>query len=148
MSCSQFLIGKSFTYGQHGDKCSSLWKSTKQPLFPRQMTCENSVIQGPQSNFDNGGGGGGTISGSILEGTKHFFLLILYNFKNIGVGAHAPPPYSAPPAIINEPLTVTRPRLTNVLLWWKTLYSRHLYTRNEASVSTYVEFINLLLNIT
>ena len=32
-------------------------------------------------------GGGGTISDSILGGgTKHFFLLILYNFKNIGGG--------------------------------------------------------------
>ena len=43
-----------------------------------------------------GGGGGGTISDSILGGTKHFFLVILYNFKNIGEGggARAPP---APP---------------------------------------------------
>ena len=42
--------------------------------------------QGPRSNFEMGGGGGGTISGSILGGggTKHIFLLILYNFKNIG----------------------------------------------------------------
>ena len=28
--------------------------------------------------------GGGTISDSILGGTRHFFLLNLYNFKNIG----------------------------------------------------------------
>ena len=42
--------------------------------------------------------GGGTINDSILGGgTKHFFLLILYNFQNIG-GARAPPaPYSAVP---------------------------------------------------
>ena len=39
-----------------------------------------------------GGRVGGTISDSILGGgTKHFYLLILYNFKNIG-GARAPPP--------------------------------------------------------
>ena len=46
-----------------------------------------------------GGGGGGTISDSILGGgTRHFFLLNLYNFKNIGGGAHAhPAPYSAVP---------------------------------------------------
>ena len=31
-----------------------------------------------------GGGGGGAVSGSILGGTRHFFLLILYNCKNIG----------------------------------------------------------------
>ena len=31
-------------------------------------------------------GGGGTISDSILGGTRHFFLLNLYNFKNIGGG--------------------------------------------------------------
>ena len=59
------------------------------------------VHQGPRSNFEIGGGGGGTISDSILGGTKHFFLLILYNFENIGgvgVGARAPlPPYSAVP---------------------------------------------------
>ena len=42
-----------------------------------------------------GGGGGGTISDSTLEGrgTKHFFSLFLYNFKNIGWGeGHVPPP--------------------------------------------------------
>ena len=50
-------------------------------------------LQGPRSNFKIGGGGvggRGTISDSILggggESTKHFFLLILYNFKNIGGG--------------------------------------------------------------
>ena len=37
-----------------------------------------------------GGGGGGTVSDSILGGgTKHLFLLILYNFRNIG--GHVPP---------------------------------------------------------
>ena len=44
--------------------------------------------------------GGGTISDSILGGTRHFFLLNLYNFKNIGGGGtcHSPlPPYSAGP---------------------------------------------------
>ena len=48
-----------------------------------------SAMQGPRSNFEIGGG------------TEHFFLLILYNFKNIGVG-HVPPPlppYSAVPAM-------------------------------------------------
>ena len=32
-------------------------------------------------------------------GTKHFFLLTLYNFKTIGRGGHVPPlpPYSAVP---------------------------------------------------
>ena len=43
---------------------------------------------------------GGTISASILGGggTKHFFLLTLYNFKNIGGrGTCPPPPHSAVP---------------------------------------------------
>ena len=49
-----------------------------------------------------GVGVGGTISDSILGGggTRHFFLLILYNFKNIrGGGRSAPrsPAYSAVP---------------------------------------------------
>ena len=37
--------------------------------------------------LDWGGGVGGTISDSILGGgTRHFFLLTFYNFKNIGGG--------------------------------------------------------------
>ena len=36
--------------------------------------------------------GGGTIIAPILGGTRHFFLLTLYNFENIGGGgARAPP---------------------------------------------------------
>ena len=53
-----------------------------------------------------GGEGWGTISDSILWGTKHFFLLILYNFKNIG-GARAPPP---PPPIPPAPSLLPTPR--------------------------------------
>ena len=45
--------------------------------------------QGPRSNFEIGGGGGGTISNSILGG-RHFFLLNLRNFKNIGGRGHVP----------------------------------------------------------
>ena len=48
-------------------------------------------------------GGGGTISDSILGGTRHFFLLNLYNFKNIGGGgAGASPPYSAVPVVTSS----------------------------------------------
>ena len=48
---------------------------------------------------------GGTISDSILGGTKHFFLLIFYNFKNIGeaLAPLHPPPPSSPRSL----LTVT-----------------------------------------
>ena len=37
-------------------------------------------------DWGGGGGGGRTISDSILgeRGTKHFLLLIIYNFKNVG----------------------------------------------------------------
>ena len=59
--------------------------------------------RGPRSNFEiGGGGGGGTISDSILGGggTRYFFLLNLFNFKNIGGGSTCPPcpPYSVVPA--------------------------------------------------
>ena len=51
--------------------------------------------QGTRSNFEIGGGAGGRgapllVSDSILGGTRHFFLLTLYHFKNIG--GHVPPP--------------------------------------------------------
>ena len=42
---------------------------------------------------------GDTISDSILGGTKHFFLLTLYNFNNIGGeggGGHVPPNSAVP----------------------------------------------------
>ena len=45
-----------------------------------------------------GGGGGGHISDSILGGTRHFFLLTLYNFKN--TGGHIPP---HPPPLLRGP---------------------------------------------
>ena len=49
-------------------------------------------------------GGGGTISDSILGGTKHFFLLILYSFKNIAGrgGKHVPPPPRTPYSAVPE----------------------------------------------
>ena len=51
--------------------------------IPFECCCASQPqLQGPRSNFEVGGGGGGD--------TKHFFLLILYNFKNIG-GRHVPP---------------------------------------------------------
>ena len=49
------------------------------------------VIQGPRSNSEIGGA---PLVTQYRGCTKHFFLLILYNFKNIGEGggARAPPP--------------------------------------------------------
>ena len=51
-----------------------------------------STVQGPQSNFEIGDGGD----------TRHFFLLTLYNFKNIGGGMCPPasPPNSTVPAVM------------------------------------------------
>ena len=43
-----------------------------------------------------GGGGGASLVTQYWGGTRHFFLLILYNFKNIGW--HVPPP---PPPLPN-----------------------------------------------
>ena len=45
--------------------------------------------QGPRSNFEIGGGGGVT---------KHFFLLTLCNFKNIGGGGGAGTPLRRGPS--------------------------------------------------
>ena len=51
--------------------------------------------QGPRSNFEIGGGGrGAPLVTQYWGGIKQFFLLILYNFGNIGGGggeARAPP---------------------------------------------------------
>ena len=47
-------------------------------------------LQGPKRNFEIGGG-----AQSVTQywgGTKHFFLLILYNYKNIGEVCAPPPP--------------------------------------------------------
>ena len=46
------------------------------------------------------GGRGGTISDSILGGTRHFFLLILYNFKNMGGRARALPAPLTPRSLV------------------------------------------------
>ena len=62
------------------------------------------ILQGPQSNFDIGGGGGGTISASILRGTRQIFVLTLHNFKNIwGHMPHTPPPYFVVPVLAHLP---------------------------------------------
>ena len=58
--------------------------------------------QGSRSNFKIGGGGGeGIISAPIFggEGTRHFFFLTPYNFKNIGGGTCPPPPPPPPPLL-------------------------------------------------
>ena len=49
--------------------------------------------QGPRSNFEIGWGGGGEapLVPQYWGGTRHFFLLTLYNFRNIG-RARAPQP--------------------------------------------------------
>ena len=51
------------------------------------------LLQGPRSNFEIGGGGGGgaPLVTQYWGDTKHFFLLTLYNFKNIGGGGTCPP---------------------------------------------------------
>ena len=52
------------------------------------------IIASLSSNRDHGATlrleGGGTVSDLILGGTRHFFLLTLYNSKNNG--GHVPPP--------------------------------------------------------
>ena len=49
--------------------------------------------QGPRSIFEIGGGGEGAplVPHYWGRGTRHFLLLTLYNFKNIGVCAPPPP---------------------------------------------------------
>ena len=67
-------------------------------------------MQGPRRNFEIGrGGGGASLVTQYRGGTSHFFLLILYNFKNIwggGACAQPPPPpphpYSAVPEMVRS----------------------------------------------
>ena len=48
---------------------------------------KKTLMQGPRSNFEIGEGGGGAPLVPLYWGvTRHFFLLTLYNFKNIGRG--------------------------------------------------------------
>ena len=57
--------------------------------------------RGATLRLGGGGGGEGIISAPIFggEGTRHFFFLTLYNFKNIGGGGHVPPAPSSPPLL-------------------------------------------------
>ena len=56
------------------------------------VNCTHSWTQGPRSNFEIGGG-----MTEYWGGTVYFFLLTLYNFKNIGGGgARAPPALPTP----------------------------------------------------
>ena len=71
--------------------------------------------QGPQSNFEIWGGGGG-ISDSILGGTRQFFLLNLYNFKNIG-GARAPPAHPPTPPPPRAPTPRSLPFSLGFAIW-------------------------------
>ena len=45
----------------------------------------------PRSNFEIRGGGGAPLMTQYWGGTRHFFLLNLYNFQNIGGGGTCPP---------------------------------------------------------
>ena len=58
------------------------------------------TVQGPRSNFEIGGA---PLVTQYWGGTRHFFSLTLYNFKNIGGGGHVPPcprpSYSAVPVV-------------------------------------------------
>ena len=49
------------------------------------------TIQGPRSNFEIGGWGGGGMTEYWGGGTKHFFLLTLYNFLKYWGGGHVSP---------------------------------------------------------
>ena len=70
-----------------------------------------------------GGRGWGTVSDSILGDTRHFFLLTLYNFKNIGGGGVTcplvPSPCSAVPATENN--IETQPDKIHTTSWKKEL---------------------------
>ena len=72
------------------------------------------------------GGGGGTISDSILGGwgIRHFFLLNLYNFKNIGGGGTYPPalPYSAFPSGVKHTILTFVNKIPIVLISQLTIH--------------------------
>ena len=51
-------------------------------------------VQRPRSNFEIGEGGGAPLVSQYWGGgggTRHLFLLTLYNYKNIGGGGHVSP---------------------------------------------------------
>ena len=64
-----------------------------------------------QCNSGGTAGGGAPLVTQYWGGTKHFFLLILYNFRNIWGGGTCPPgppsPYSAVPAILLKKLVTS-----------------------------------------
>ena len=65
------------------------------------VSLNQSLTQGPRSNFEIGEGGGHDwILGG--GGKIHFFLLTLYNFKNIG-GEGTCPPCPPPPPLLRGP---------------------------------------------
>ena len=87
-----------------------------------------------------GGEGEGTISASILGGgTRHFVLLTLYNFKNIG--RHVPPPphpYSAVPAILCKHTTCSKyVCICNSLCSQVTHHAVHYFHRTPNEVPQY-----------
>ena len=95
-------------------------------LLLLQVTVLVSYCQGPRSNFEIGGAWL-----NIGGGTMHFFLLTLYNFKNIGghVPPCAPPPPSPYSSVTDyEGFTIKSTILTILIMNIKTLGERVIFT--------------------
>ena len=88
--------------------------------FGPQICAVWPITQGPRNNFEigwgGGGGGGGPLVTQYWGGTKHFYLLILYNFKNIG--GHVPPVPTPSPlySAVPETIRICTPILDYVLI--------------------------------
>ena len=90
------LVGFSFK------KKINLKRKTEILIFEAgKSSATNFLVQEPWSNFEIGGGGVHNYWG----GTRYFFLLNLYNFKNMGGrGGHVPPcPPPPPPILLRGP---------------------------------------------
>ena len=137
-------------YNATGNKCflfSSLY-STPRGLtsFRLRVRMANELFQGPRSNFEMGGRGRGHHWWlNIGGGKKHFFLLVLYNFKNIGrarAPQPPPPPYSAVPVFSSLYIfrrVVSRPS-DSVFEWQilegiSTLLKRHLFSDQDLNLA-------------
>ena len=108
------------------------------------------LLQGPRSDFEIGMGGGG---GAPLVpqywggGTRHFFLLTLFNFKNIGGGGTCPPATSTPrspswPISLHCSRVLTALSLPCKCVTYYTHFTRQIFIDTE--VNTCSTLMNLI----
>ena len=71
------------------------------PPPPPNLHTSNS-IRDRRATLRMGGGGGALVRQYWRGGIRYFFILTLYNFKNIGGGGTCPPAHPAPRSLQYE----------------------------------------------